>query len=335
MEQTLGKRIAQNRKRLKLTQDQLAEKLGITAQAVSKWENDQSCPDITTLPMLAEIFEISTDELLGHNSHSTVHIAEVVDEQENDGLHIQKGNWEFTWDSGKRDAIGLAVTVLSVGVLYLLSHLLNWELSLWDIIWPTAILMFGVWGLIKRFAFFPLGCLLFGSYVLASKIFVFQFDLNGKLIWAILIIVFGFSLLADSIKKPQKPKFKVNIPSDKKTKNTYSCEGDYFAYAGGFGEYTQAVEMDFLRKGAISVSFGDYCVDLTEVKNVASDCEIGANCSFGNLKIIVPKRFQVVVVENSTSFADLEITGHHIASPEGQIRLTGSVSFGETEIEYV
>ncbi len=42
MEQTLGKRIAENRKRLKLTQDQLAEKLGITAQAVSKWENDVS-----------------------------------------------------------------------------------------------------------------------------------------------------------------------------------------------------------------------------------------------------------------------------------------------------
>ena len=64
MEQTLGKRIVDNRKRLKLTQDQLAEKLGVTAQAVSKWENDQSCPDITILPKLADIFGISTDELL-------------------------------------------------------------------------------------------------------------------------------------------------------------------------------------------------------------------------------------------------------------------------------
>ena len=50
MEQTLGKRIEENRKKLGLTQDQLAEKLGVTAQAVSKWENDQSCPDITMLP---------------------------------------------------------------------------------------------------------------------------------------------------------------------------------------------------------------------------------------------------------------------------------------------
>lgn len=65
MEQTLGKRIVAHRKRLGLTQDQLAEQLGVTAQAVSKWENDQSCPDITMLPKLAEIFGITTDELLG------------------------------------------------------------------------------------------------------------------------------------------------------------------------------------------------------------------------------------------------------------------------------
>ena len=65
MEQTLGKRIMEHRKALGLTQDQLAEKLGVTAQAVSKWENDQSCPDITMLPKLADIFGITTDALLG------------------------------------------------------------------------------------------------------------------------------------------------------------------------------------------------------------------------------------------------------------------------------
>ena len=42
MEETLGKRIAFHRKRLGLTQDALAEQLGVTAQAVSKWENEVS-----------------------------------------------------------------------------------------------------------------------------------------------------------------------------------------------------------------------------------------------------------------------------------------------------
>ncbi len=75
MEQTLGKRIMQHRKDMGLTQDQLAEKLGVTAQAVSKWENDLSCPDINMLPRLAEVFGTTTDALLGHEK---VYEAEVV-----------------------------------------------------------------------------------------------------------------------------------------------------------------------------------------------------------------------------------------------------------------
>ena len=65
MEETLGKRIIKHRKGLGLTQDKLAEALGVTAQAVSKWENDLSCPDITLLPKLSALFGITTDELLG------------------------------------------------------------------------------------------------------------------------------------------------------------------------------------------------------------------------------------------------------------------------------
>ena len=48
-----------------LTQDDVAEYLGITAQSVSKWERGESCPDITFLPALANIFETSVDLLLG------------------------------------------------------------------------------------------------------------------------------------------------------------------------------------------------------------------------------------------------------------------------------
>ena len=48
-----------------LTQAALAEQLGITFQAVSKWENGQSAPDITLLPQLADIFGVQIDELFG------------------------------------------------------------------------------------------------------------------------------------------------------------------------------------------------------------------------------------------------------------------------------
>lgn len=59
----LGKKIRQLRFKAGLTQEQLAEKLGIGPQSVSKWENAVAMPDISTLPLLAEIFGVSIDDL--------------------------------------------------------------------------------------------------------------------------------------------------------------------------------------------------------------------------------------------------------------------------------
>ena len=73
MENTIGKRIASLRKGKGLTQDELSEMMGISPQAISKWENDQSYPDITSLPQLAEILGITVDELLsGKKAEPTV-----------------------------------------------------------------------------------------------------------------------------------------------------------------------------------------------------------------------------------------------------------------------
>ena len=59
----LGKKIKQLRFKAGLTQEQLADKLGIGPQAVSKWENDVAMPDITLLPLLAEVFGVTIDDL--------------------------------------------------------------------------------------------------------------------------------------------------------------------------------------------------------------------------------------------------------------------------------
>ena len=64
MDMTIGKRIALLRKEKGLTQEELAQHMGISPQAVSKWENDQTCPDISALPKLARLFGVTVDELL-------------------------------------------------------------------------------------------------------------------------------------------------------------------------------------------------------------------------------------------------------------------------------
>jgi len=61
----LSEMIAKYRKTLGLTQEGLAQQLGVTNQAVSKWESDQCCPDIALLPALADIFGITIDTLFG------------------------------------------------------------------------------------------------------------------------------------------------------------------------------------------------------------------------------------------------------------------------------
>ena len=62
--ETLGRRIARLRRERELKQEELAAKLDVSGQAVSKWENDQTCPDISALPKLAEILGVTVDELL-------------------------------------------------------------------------------------------------------------------------------------------------------------------------------------------------------------------------------------------------------------------------------
>lgn len=101
--QTLGMMISSLRKEKGMTQLELAEKMGVTDKAVSKWERDLSFPDINSIPKLAEIFEISVDELMqvktetkGNMSRNKVD--EIVD----------------TTLKGIGIAMGIAVTVLSI-----------------------------------------------------------------------------------------------------------------------------------------------------------------------------------------------------------------------------
>ena len=81
--QTFGSMIAEFRKKKGMTQVELAEKMGVTDKAVSKWERDLSFPDVNTIPRLAEIFNVTVDELMQvktdtKESRTTENISDII-----------------------------------------------------------------------------------------------------------------------------------------------------------------------------------------------------------------------------------------------------------------
>lgn len=97
---TLGSTIAEKRKEKGMTQADLANLMGVTDKAVSKWERDLSYPDVASFPRLAQALGVSVDELMASTSSS--------------GRKKDVESIVWTAVRGVALAMGIAVTVLSV-----------------------------------------------------------------------------------------------------------------------------------------------------------------------------------------------------------------------------
>ena len=99
--------IASLRKESGLTQSKLAGKMGVTDKAVSKWERDVCCPDVSTIPKLAELFEVSVDDLM-----------QISKKEATKSIFIKLQSW-FRLMS-KCLALAMTVAVFTLGCLNLL-----------------------------------------------------------------------------------------------------------------------------------------------------------------------------------------------------------------------
>lgn len=71
----VGKNIKRFRDKKNITQEELANKLNVTRQAVSNWENEKTQPDVETLGKIAEVLEVSLEELIYDKPKKKVHVA--------------------------------------------------------------------------------------------------------------------------------------------------------------------------------------------------------------------------------------------------------------------
>ena len=106
--ETLGTRLVELRKKYNFTQADIGEKLNVSVQAVSKWENDLSLPDYDYLIKLADLFNTSTDELLGRKK-------EIVRQEEN--KDINKLLFKISINSADGDTVNVNLPLSVIKVL--------------------------------------------------------------------------------------------------------------------------------------------------------------------------------------------------------------------------
>ncbi len=121
MKQNLGEFIAQLRKEKGLTQRELAEHLNVTDKTVSHWERGESSPDISALPILADVFGITVDELLRSElKQQTYTSPQFIPQTPVDKTPTNYRNFKIS--NIVTAAISVISVILGVGVKYLLAH---------------------------------------------------------------------------------------------------------------------------------------------------------------------------------------------------------------------
>lgn len=119
----LGKQIKKHRQEVQLSQEELAERVYVSRQTISNWENDKSYPDVNSLVLLSETFQISLDNLI----KGDIEVMKDV---------IQKEEIEKMNRYGKIYTILLIATAVSAVPLFML--LGGWALIPWGIIWGIS-----------------------------------------------------------------------------------------------------------------------------------------------------------------------------------------------------
>ena len=119
----LGKQIKKHRQEVQLSQEELAERVYVSRQTISNWENDKSYPDVNSLVLLSETFQISLDNLI----KGDIEVMKNV---------IQKEEIEKMNRYGKIYTIMLIATAVSAVPLFMLLGV--WALIPWGIIWGIS-----------------------------------------------------------------------------------------------------------------------------------------------------------------------------------------------------
>ena len=345
MEQTIGKRIARLRKSRGMTQDQLAERVGVSAQAVSKWENDVSCPDISLLPRLAEIFQVTTDSLLGMPEKAEI----VPAAPKSSGIHVnigkddsdepdeERNGFTFNFDLGGKELPWFATAVLLFAVSLLLNRTLLsglGEAGVWDLMWPSALLALGLTSLWQRIGAWSVGLTAVGAYFLLVKMHILSSfpKLSWGIVVPVLLVLWAVSMFVDHFTGRKASKH-VSADGEAKAAKELHMEDGQLSFLGTFGNETISVAEDCFRGGSVEVSFGNYTLDFTGSGSLEPDSTLDVEVSFGSLTLLVPRSWRVQV-ESDRSAASVSTHGQPDTGAEQTLTVDADLSFSSLDIRW-
>lgn len=321
---TMGKRISSLRKAKGLTQEQLAEQMNVSPQAVSKWENDVSCPDISIVRQLASVLGVTTDELLGAKAYEPRVV--VVDTKTGADANKQQAN-------GDKGGIYFAVGLIIVGIIFLL-NLFNVppfsNASFWGVVWPSVVLAVGVSWTVSHRSVFGLGVAALGLYYLLFNLGAITFTLTWNFIWPVLLVLLGVTILVDRF-VPHKSWH--GFPEGK-GKSEYADADGYVHCDSAFVEDNRVFSGETFRGGDIDLSFGKGTLDLTKVKSFADGAELDIDVSFGEYDLCLPRKVRLQM-KSDKSFGSIQVSGTPADDAPFILRLDADASFGALNIKYL
>ena len=347
MEQTIGKRIMVLRKSRGMTQTQLADLLGISAQAVSKWENDTSCPDITLLPKLAEIFQVTTDSLLGmpeqteivpapptkHSVHESIVDEEPEEEEEEEEENEEKSGFTLQFDIGTFELPWFAILVLVFAVCLLLNRTLLaplGETSIWNLLWPTALFITGLSSLFGSINLGSIGMTCFGGYCLLVNMHILPrwHGFSWKIAIPVLLILWAINLIADHFRSKDH-----RSGSHQAAQWEFNNQEGAISLNCSFGSESIAVTDPIFRGGNVETSFGSYTLDLTACQTVEPGSRLIVNLSFGSLTLKLPPHWNVQE-QSDRSFSSLTTHGSPAPDADQLLILESDLSFGTLDLQW-
>jgi len=211
----LSEKIQQLRKQNEISQEQLAEKLNVTRQAISKWETGECLPDIENILQLSDVFSVSVDYLLKNQPQpapanekpfSTIHTSDYI---LNEDLAIAEalegeparswGRFDFTIESGE----GISRAIYPLATLAYLVIGIYW--GLWH---PGWVIFIFAWLLTEVISFFRTGRFDVSIYSIAAIAFlcVGFFTGHWRHIWLFFVVAWVINSAVRPAKKKKKKK---------------------------------------------------------------------------------------------------------------------------------